>query len=74
MKLPKGSLPLITLDQKIEDLLREKIQRGDQGTYLALEPSLAQKILRSHPSDPGPTGALEFSSRSSFVRPLSAGI
>jgi flagellar biosynthesis protein FlhA len=42
---PEGVLPLITIDQKIEDLLREGIQRSDHGSFLALEPSLAQKIL-----------------------------
>jgi flagellar biosynthesis protein FlhA len=41
----EGVLPLITLDQKTEDLLREKIQKGEYGTNLALEPGLAQKIL-----------------------------
>jgi flagellar biosynthesis protein FlhA len=44
---PEGVLAIVSLDQQIEDLLREKIQRGDQGTYLALEPNLAQRILRS---------------------------
>jgi flagellar biosynthesis protein FlhA len=44
---PEGVLPLITIDQKIEDTLRDKIQRTDQGAYLSLEPSLAQRILRS---------------------------
>ncbi len=43
----EGVLPLLTLDQRVEDLLREKVQRGDQGTYLALEPNQAQKILTS---------------------------
>ena len=43
----EGVLAIVSLDQQIEDLLREKIQRGDQGTYLALEPNLAQRILRS---------------------------
>jgi len=42
---PEGTLPILALDQRIEDLLREKIQRGDQGSYLSLEPALAQKIL-----------------------------
>jgi flagellar biosynthesis protein FlhA len=41
----EGVLPLITLDQKMEDILRDKIQKGEYGTHLALEPSLAQKIL-----------------------------
>ena len=44
---PEGALPIIALDQRIEDLLREKIQRGEQGSYLSLEPTLAQKILLS---------------------------
>jgi flagellar biosynthesis protein FlhA len=44
---PEGTLPIIALDQKIEDLLREKIQRGEQGSYLALDPGIAQKILVS---------------------------
>jgi flagellar biosynthesis protein FlhA len=43
----EGVLSIVTLDQQIEDMLREKIQRGDQGTYLAIEPNLAQRILRS---------------------------
>ncbi len=43
----EGILPILTLDQRLEDLLREKIQRGDQGSYLALEPNQAQKILAS---------------------------
>jgi flagellar biosynthesis protein FlhA len=44
---PEGMLPIIALDQRIEDLLREKIQRAEQGSYLSLEPALAQKILLS---------------------------
>jgi flagellar biosynthesis protein FlhA len=44
---PEGVLPLITIDQKIEDILREGIQKADHGSYLSLEPSLAQKILLS---------------------------
>lgn len=44
---PEGILPLIALDQRMEDVLREKIQKGEYGTTLALEPNLAQKILGS---------------------------
>ena len=43
----EGVLPLITLDQKMEDLLRDKIQKGEYGAYLSLEPGFAQKILMS---------------------------
>jgi len=42
---PEGVLPLITIDQKMEDILRDKIQKGEYGTNLAIEPGLAQKIL-----------------------------
>ena len=40
-----GVLPLITLDQKMEDLLRDKIQKGEYHAHLAIDPGLAQKIL-----------------------------
>ena len=43
----EGLLPLISIDQRIEDLLRDKIQKGEYGVHLALEPGLAQKILTS---------------------------
>ena len=42
---PEGTLPVIALDPRVEDLLREKLVRGEQGSYLALEPGAAQKIL-----------------------------
>jgi len=44
---PEGVLPLITLDQKMEDLLREKIQKGEHQLHLSIDPGLAQKILSS---------------------------
>jgi flagellar biosynthesis protein FlhA len=44
---PEGVLPLITIDQKIEDMLRDAIQKADHGSYLSLDPNLAQKILLS---------------------------
>jgi flagellar biosynthesis protein FlhA len=43
----EGVLPLVTLDQHLEDILRDGIQKADQGAYLSLEPSLAQRILVS---------------------------
>ena len=43
----EGVLPLVTLDQHLEDILRDGIQKMDQGAYLSLEPSLAQRILVS---------------------------
>lgn len=42
---PEGVLPLITLDQPTEDLLRERIQKGEVGAHLSLEPHLVQKMV-----------------------------
>ncbi len=42
---PEGVLPLITLDQHTEDMLRDRIQKGEYGTNLCLEPSLSQKMV-----------------------------
>ncbi|MDI6762823.1 MAG: flagellar biosynthesis protein FlhA [Thermodesulfobacteriota bacterium] len=41
----EGILPLITLDQNTEDMLRDRIQKGDYGANLSLEPNLAQKMV-----------------------------
>lgn len=44
-KLEDDTLCLITLDREIEDQIAEAIQPSDQGSYLALEPSMAQQII-----------------------------
>jgi flagellar biosynthesis protein FlhA len=42
-----GVLALITIDQRMEDMLREKIQKGEHGAVLSLDPGFAQKVLTS---------------------------
>lgn len=42
---PEGIITVMTLEPKLEDWISEAIQHTGQGTYLALEPRLAQKIL-----------------------------
>jgi flagellar biosynthesis protein FlhA len=42
-----NTLPVLTLATKVEDLLRESIQKGEQGAHLALEPNLAQRLLEA---------------------------
>ncbi len=42
-----GTLALLTLSTQAEDMVRESIQKGEQGFYLALEPNLAQRLLDS---------------------------
>jgi len=42
---PDGTLPVITLDSKVENLILNSIQHREHGSYLALDPQVAQKIL-----------------------------
>jgi flagellar biosynthesis protein FlhA len=44
-KLEDDSLSLFTLDREVEDLVAEAIQPSDQGSYLAIEPNIAQRII-----------------------------
>ena len=46
-KLEDDSLYLITLDREVEDIIAEAIQPSDQGSYLAIEPNVAQQIINS---------------------------
>ena len=42
-----GIMPVITLDRKVEDAIQTAIQHRERGSYLALDPKIAQKILDS---------------------------
>ncbi len=44
---PDGTLPVITLDSKVENLIQNSIQHREHGSFLALDPQVAQKILDS---------------------------
>ena len=44
-KLDDDSLYLFTLDRGVEDAIAEAIQPSDQGSYLAIEPNVAQQII-----------------------------
>jgi len=46
-KLEDGTLCLATLSREVEDLIAEAIQPSDQGSYLAIEPNVAQMIIAS---------------------------
>ncbi|QPJ65448.1 MAG: flagellar biosynthesis protein FlhA [Candidatus Nitrohelix vancouverensis] len=41
-----GSLSVMTLDRRIEDILEGSIQKSDTSTFLALEPTVAEKLLQ----------------------------
>lgn len=40
-----GTLPLISISPQIENLLSEAIQQNDEGSYLALQPQIAQHLI-----------------------------
>ncbi len=42
---PDGKLPVIALDHEMEELLSSAIQRTEHGSFLALEPQTAEKVL-----------------------------
>jgi flagellar biosynthesis protein FlhA len=44
---PDGTLPLVSLSQTVEDQLAGAIQTTQQGTYLGLDPELAQSIIQN---------------------------
>lgn len=42
-----GPLPVLTLDPRLEELLRNALQKTDYGNYLALAPQEAEKLFRA---------------------------
>jgi flagellar biosynthesis protein FlhA len=42
-----NSLPILTLDPEIDQILNDSLRKTDQGAYLALEPGLAQRIIQT---------------------------
>jgi flagellar biosynthesis protein FlhA len=43
---PEGNITTITLDQKVEEAITASIQQTEQGSYLAMEPNMAQRIIK----------------------------
>jgi flagellar biosynthesis protein FlhA len=46
-KMEDETLFLVTIDREVEDIIAEAIQPSDQGSYLAIEPAVAQQIISS---------------------------
>jgi flagellar biosynthesis protein FlhA len=44
---PVGNIPLLTLDESVENAISGSIQQTKQGTFLAIEPNIAQRIMKS---------------------------
>jgi flagellar biosynthesis protein FlhA len=42
---PSGEIVVLTLDQNVEQALAEALQHSEQGSYFAIEPRIAQKIM-----------------------------
>ncbi len=43
----EGKIYCITLDPQVEEIIRESVQSGERGAYLAIDPRTAQEIIRS---------------------------
>jgi len=43
----EGTLPAIVIDQGLEETIQGALQKSEHGAYLALDPTIAQKILNS---------------------------
>ena len=43
----EGKLSVLTLAHKIEDFIRESIQKTEQGVFLNMEPNLAQRVIEA---------------------------
>jgi flagellar biosynthesis protein FlhA len=44
---PEGNITTITLDQSVEEAITASIQQTEQGSYLAMEPNVAQRIIKT---------------------------
>ena len=42
----QGALPVISLDSRAEQALQESIRQTDGGTYLAMNPGMAQRLMQ----------------------------
>jgi len=43
----QGTITVLTLSTQIEDIIRESLQKTDQGVFLNMEPNLGQRLLAS---------------------------
>ena len=41
-----GALPILTLSPEVEDILTSNLRQSEQGSYLAVEPSVAHQIMQ----------------------------
>ena len=44
---PEGNITTITLDHTVEEAITASIQHSEQGSYLAMEPNVAQRIIKT---------------------------
>jgi len=42
-----GSLSVLTVEARVEDIIRESVQKTEQGYFLNLEPNLAQRLVEA---------------------------
>jgi flagellar biosynthesis protein FlhA len=44
---PEGDMPLLTLDESVENAISGAIQQTKHNTFLAIEPNIAQRIMKN---------------------------
>ena len=44
---PEGNIPVMTLDQNIETTVAQAVQHTEQGNFLPIDPTVAQKIMKN---------------------------
>jgi len=44
---PEGNIPVMTLDQSVEKTVAEAIQNTEHGSFLPIDPNVAQKVMQS---------------------------
>lgn len=42
---PDGTLNVITMDRKVEDILTKSLQHTEHGSYMSIDPGMAEKII-----------------------------
>ncbi len=46
-KTPEGSIPALTVDQSVEQVISEALRHSDKGDVMPIEPNIAQAIIRN---------------------------
>lgn len=43
--MPDGVMPVITMDRKVEEIMTKSLQHTEHGSYMSIDPNMAEKII-----------------------------